>query len=90
MTVRIRVRRYAEDQQGHAYVADELTDDWAFAEPVCAPWQRAIPHPRRAVSSMDLPSLGGLLERCPSCASWLRHNRHTVVVQGQLHVRTEA
>jgi hypothetical protein len=83
MTVRISIRWYAEDHQAHAYLADDLVDDWAFAEPVCAPWEHAIPHPRRAVSSADLPFLGGMCERCPICATWVRNNPHTVVVQGE-------
>jgi hypothetical protein len=85
--VKVSIRRYAEDHQGHAYVADELADGWSFAEPVCAPWEHAIPHPRRAVSSADLPSLGGMHDRCPGCSVWMRNNRHTVVVRGTVTVR---
>jgi hypothetical protein len=83
MTPRISIRRYAEDCQGHAYLAEDLADDWAFAEPVCAPREHAIPHPRAAVSSADLPSLGGMCDRCPGCAVWMRRNPHTVIVQGE-------
>jgi hypothetical protein len=83
MTPRIAIRWYAEDHQAHAYPVDELSGDWAFAEPLCAPWEHAIPHPRRAVSSHDLPSLGSRCERCPRCAAWTRTHEHTVVVQGE-------
>ncbi|HEV7977462.1 hypothetical protein [Amycolatopsis sp.] len=83
MTVMISIRWYGEDQQAHAYAVGELADDWAFAEPLCAPWEHAIPHPRRSLSSRDLPSLGGMCDRCPSCATWTRTHEHTVVVRGE-------
>jgi hypothetical protein len=83
MTVRISIRRYAEDHQEHAYPADELMSGQDFVEPMCAPWQHAIPHPRRALNSEDRPALGNPCDRCPRCAVWTRKNPHTIVVQGE-------
>jgi hypothetical protein len=80
MTTRIAIRWSGLDHQEHAYPADDITGDWLFAEPMCAPWQHAIPHPRRSVSSADRPALGS--DRCLSCSVWTRQNDHEIVVDG--------
>jgi hypothetical protein len=80
-SIRILIRRYAEDSQEHIYPAEDLAGDWVDAEPVCAPWEWPFPHQRRALSSADLPALGK--RRCPRCSVWTRTHDHEILVDGK-------
>jgi len=82
---RLTIRRYAGDQQEHAYRDDQLADpQWRHLVTVCTEWPYPWRHPRDMVSQADLPGFGGLLGRCPGCAVWTRRNSHTVVVRGEV------
>lgn len=83
MTVRIVIRRYAGDQQEHAYRVEQLLEaDWEFAVPLCREFPYRHLHPRGMVSHDDLPAFGGAFDRCASCSVWARQHQHTVVVRG--------
>jgi len=75
----IVIRRYSGDEQEHVYPADGITADCAFAVSMC---RRS--HPRGMVSRVDLPAFSGMVDRCPSCAAWARHNQHAIVVRSEV------
>jgi hypothetical protein len=79
---RITLRRFAGDQQVHAYRAEQLTDPrWQHLVPVCAESPYPRRHSRCMLSADDLPCLGNTVARCPGCAVWARQNIYVVVVQ---------
>jgi hypothetical protein len=83
-TIEIVIRRYREDQQEHGYRADQLAEkSWQHLVPVCA---RPYPvrHSRDMISLDNLPAFGNVLDRCPGCSVWMRRNRHTIVVPGEV------
>jgi hypothetical protein len=84
MTVPVVIRRYSGDEQQHAYLAADVTQDWEFAAPMCRLWPYPCLHPRGMVSRIDLPAFGGVVDRCPGCAVWTRQNPHTVVVRSEV------
>jgi len=79
---RISLRRFAGDQQEHAYRASQLAESGRqHLVPVCAETRSTrYRHSRRMLSADDLPCFGVILSCCPGCVVWARRNTHVVIV----------
>ncbi|GAA1944796.1 hypothetical protein GCM10009754_10640 [Amycolatopsis minnesotensis] len=84
-SLRVATRWFAGDWLPHLYLVGELGDETInFLQPPAHTSPYRDFHPRSQLSTKQLKAPAALWDTCPTCDRWLRRNRYSVLLQGEV------